>query len=326
MAKKSKDSGEKYDPNAWMVTFGDLITLLLTFFVLLLSMSSMDDQKFKDFSNDSSGSFINLLTEDVPSNSSFVNIPLLDMLRKLKAAIEPSIAKVPKNVKVSVMVDGKPMHFHVKAEGEGKFTADEGSEKMVALSDGTKEEENAGFSRRLILAAEGGGIRITIPDSLAFDPNKTALKDEAKETIRSVFRISAASDWSVSVMGHTSNAPVQSSVYDDNMELSCARSSAVARFADKEDTMPPGRLRIAGLGSSRSSTSVLLSKEKQEEGRIELWMEPAEVWAKSEEASVPLTLFARPHETDIDLKLIPDEDPVLNGIPDFDPTKKIPTL
>jgi chemotaxis protein MotB len=326
MAKKSKGSDEKYDPNAWMVTFGDLITLLLTFFVLLLSMSSMDNQKFKDFSNDSSGSFINLLSEDVPSNTSFVNIPLLDFLRKLKAAIEPAIAKVPKNVRVSVMVDGKPMHYHIRAEGEGTFTADEGSEKMIALADGTKDPDNAGFSRTLILAAEGGGIRITIPGSLAFDPGRTELLDVAKETIRSVLQVSAASDWAVSVLGHTGRESFKSSVYADNMELSCARSSAIARFADSEEIMPPGRLRIAGLGSTRTSSSVLLSKEKGKEGRIELWMEPAEVWAKSEEASVPMTLFTRPSETGFDLKLIPDEDPVLDEIPDFDPTKQIPTL
>ena len=35
------------DPDAWLVTFGDLITLLLTFFVLMLSMSSMDNQRLK---------------------------------------------------------------------------------------------------------------------------------------------------------------------------------------------------------------------------------------------------------------------------------------
>ena len=38
---------KKADPNAWMLTFSDLITLLLTFFVLLLTMSSLDDQDFR---------------------------------------------------------------------------------------------------------------------------------------------------------------------------------------------------------------------------------------------------------------------------------------
>ncbi|MDH3356549.1 MAG: hypothetical protein OEM06_03730, partial [Desulfobacteraceae bacterium] len=39
---------EKNDPNAWMVTFADLVMLLLTFFVLLLTMSSMDTKKLRD--------------------------------------------------------------------------------------------------------------------------------------------------------------------------------------------------------------------------------------------------------------------------------------
>jgi hypothetical protein len=40
-------SGDDFDPNAWMVTFADLVMLLLTFFVLLLTMSSMDTKKLK---------------------------------------------------------------------------------------------------------------------------------------------------------------------------------------------------------------------------------------------------------------------------------------
>jgi hypothetical protein len=38
----------KIDPNSWMVTFADLVMLLLTFFVLLLTMSSMDTKKLRD--------------------------------------------------------------------------------------------------------------------------------------------------------------------------------------------------------------------------------------------------------------------------------------
>ena len=46
--KSSKQLPVKIDPNAWMVTFGDLIMLLLTFFVLLLTMKSMDNKALKE--------------------------------------------------------------------------------------------------------------------------------------------------------------------------------------------------------------------------------------------------------------------------------------
>ncbi|HPM76918.1 MAG TPA: flagellar motor protein MotB, partial [bacterium] len=46
MARKKEQAGT--DPNAWMVTFSDLLTLMLTFFVLLLTMSSMDSKKLKE--------------------------------------------------------------------------------------------------------------------------------------------------------------------------------------------------------------------------------------------------------------------------------------
>ncbi|HEX9759068.1 MAG TPA: flagellar motor protein MotB [Nitrospiria bacterium] len=48
MAKKDKGGEEKFDPNAWMNTFADLLTLLLTFFALLFSMKSMDKGKLQE--------------------------------------------------------------------------------------------------------------------------------------------------------------------------------------------------------------------------------------------------------------------------------------
>jgi len=46
------------DPNAWMLTYSDMVTLLLTFFVLLIAMSSFDEQKFRTFSTSLSNALI----------------------------------------------------------------------------------------------------------------------------------------------------------------------------------------------------------------------------------------------------------------------------
>ena len=51
-SKNNKSAeGVKADPNAWMITFGDLLMLLLTFFVLLLTMKSMDGGRLKEVFN-----------------------------------------------------------------------------------------------------------------------------------------------------------------------------------------------------------------------------------------------------------------------------------
>ncbi|NVM23309.1 MAG: hypothetical protein HWN68_16185, partial [Desulfobacterales bacterium] len=45
--RNNKDHESKIDPTGWMVTFGDLLMLLLTFFVMLMSMSTTDKEAFK---------------------------------------------------------------------------------------------------------------------------------------------------------------------------------------------------------------------------------------------------------------------------------------
>jgi chemotaxis protein MotB len=57
MARKKKKSGGDGGAPAWMVTYADMVTLLLTFFVLLLSMANMDQQKFKDALGSLRGAF-----------------------------------------------------------------------------------------------------------------------------------------------------------------------------------------------------------------------------------------------------------------------------
>ncbi|MBN2725067.1 MAG: hypothetical protein JXR95_13455 [Deltaproteobacteria bacterium] len=59
----------KQDPNAWMLTFSDLLNLLITFFVMLIAMSSMDNKKLKDFAGFFSGA-IGVLEKNATGSSS----------------------------------------------------------------------------------------------------------------------------------------------------------------------------------------------------------------------------------------------------------------
>jgi len=52
-ARKEKKEPEEIDTDGWVLTFGDLISLMLTFFVLIVSMSTMDDLTLKEISDES---------------------------------------------------------------------------------------------------------------------------------------------------------------------------------------------------------------------------------------------------------------------------------
>jgi len=70
--KAPESEGQAVDPNAWMATFSDLLTLMLTFFVLLLTMSSMDNKALKDtfgFFNAKMGLLKKVATEDNQNSS-----------------------------------------------------------------------------------------------------------------------------------------------------------------------------------------------------------------------------------------------------------------
>lgn len=95
MAKKEEDSGGGLDPNAWMSTMSDLVFLLITFFVLLISMSSMDTKFLKEAFGLLSGGTSVLPFEGnapAPSQARF-NLTLSPLANSFPSTKNPSYTK-----------------------------------------------------------------------------------------------------------------------------------------------------------------------------------------------------------------------------------------
>ncbi len=97
MTEKRESSEESMDPNAWMNTFCDLLLLMLTFFVLLLTMSSLDAQKLAEVARPGT------LIEDTGGAAQHKEIMILTQKRLISPDISPPrvasyVARVPANV------------------------------------------------------------------------------------------------------------------------------------------------------------------------------------------------------------------------------------
>ena len=178
---------------AWLAAFGDLMSLLLCFFVLLLSMSSMDAKK---------------VSEAIGSLSGAMSV--------LEGGTQTEISK--KRIQEATPMDSQDE------------TAEAVNKVQQAVGD-TNEMQQKGETESITLEEAQDGFVIKLPASLLFKSGSATI--ESQDTLLFLKRISLIieelpNDTMVSVQGHTDNqGPGAKSPFKDNWELSTARAISV---------------------------------------------------------------------------------------------------
>ena len=211
---------KKSDPNAWMVTFSDLVMLLLTFFVMLLTMSSMDAKKLKETFMQLGGEAAGVLE----LSSSRAITSLNKFLKKHKET--DSMLVIDNNLVADLLIPA------------------EGSEKNL--------EEAVGNLEKLInIMDDERGIIVSFQDNILFYPGSARLRQEAFPVLHSIAGAITACPNDIVIMGHTDNIPTHTEKYKSNWELSSYRGLAVLEYFLKVQELPPYRFSVGGYGASR---------------------------------------------------------------------------
>lgn len=203
----------------WMATFADMMTLLLTFFILLYSISSVDAAKFKSISN----SLASVLSGG--ANSSIIDGqgPNADIPMDNPAYEEDEDSEEPK-VKESTV----KMYNQVK-----DYVDKEGLEADVTVS------------------LNRNGVFVNIKEVILFEPGEAELKDGGKILLDTLEGLFLQFENEIVVEGHTDNVPNRSYYYPTNWELSTGRALSVVRFLSEMKAVPPNRLSAIGYGEYR---------------------------------------------------------------------------
>jgi chemotaxis protein MotB len=221
MAKRKKNlsTGQESDPNAWLVTFGDLVMLLLTFFVLLLTMSSMDTKKLKE------------------TFSHFTGAPgVLELAGSRKIA---------------------DLHSFITEYGsaDGQLVLDQDLMKRLLIpshkSDKNTEEKIKDYYKKIDMTDDERGIVLSFQGDILFAPGGEALKKEVFPFLDSIAETIESCPNEILIMGHTDNIPIRSRLYRSNWELSLYRGHSVLEYFLDKKGLSPSRFSVGGYGGSR---------------------------------------------------------------------------
>jgi len=236
------------DPNAWMISFSDLLTLLLTFFVLIFTMSSADNKAIKDafgFFNAAYGPL-----ELGPSPAPYPPKNVKELKKFTSQAVLPPGALV--NEAFSGLLDfGRPRPLHTRM---GKYEAAGKLRAAIKESGYTLSEVQVRMS--------GSNLLVRLGERFLFDSGKAALVPDALPLLARLGKIIKKTSFNVRIEGHTDSVPIHSSLYASNWELSVARAVNVLRFLIKADGINPERLSAGGYGDTHP-----VSKKETPEAR-----------------------------------------------------------
>ena len=221
------DSGSGGAPK-WMTTFADLSTLLMTFFVLLLSFSNMDLQKFRDML----GSVRNAFGVQTLERGEF------------QAALEKVKKKEEKPVTVT-QAEVKPAIRTTEEAAPASQVAQESAQMAAQVEEMVKE---TGLGEQVQVMGGKRGVRIRVKGGLLFEPGAAQLRTQAGEFLNGIAKVLNKSKFFLLIEGHTDNIPISTDKFPSNWELSSARASAVVRYLTEKAGINPVRMAAIGLG------------------------------------------------------------------------------
>ncbi len=210
---------------AWMTTYGDMVTLLLTFFILLFTFSSLDVQRFQEVMSAIQHSFMGRSGILVGSAD-----PTAGEGERLDAA-EATVEEIALSL------------------GEREQTVLEMLHELEDTYEKVKTFlQEAGLEDDIQLRLEERGVVLELPERILFDSGQAVLKQEFLPTLSILVQLLTGLPNQIIVEGHTDNVPIQTFLYPSNWELSVARSVSVARYLVDEHGVNPRRLVATGYG------------------------------------------------------------------------------
>lgn len=294
----------------WVVTFADLMSILVCFFILLLSFSIMDVKKFHEVSGSMKEAFGIQKERLLSSVIELIGSPVLEYASNIEPVPIPTLASPNSNTTGASQgsdqgeeaeSDLEPTEddFDSKSGFEEDIGAQEqlseaeeqalASMALAALREAIKAQEEAAAEMdqtlgqiQMALQREMQGrlvdvdknyseIVITFPDEVGFRTGSDQITDAFFASLNRLSDVVKKIDGQIIVAGHTDNTPLNSTGrFRDNWALSAARAAAVVRHFSTVNNISGRRLEAHGYGDTRPVDSNFTLAGRDRNRRVEI--------------------------------------------------------
>ncbi len=200
----------------WVVTFGDLMSLLMCFFVLLLSFSEMDRKKYKMVSGSMANAFGIQREKPVfesPKGQKMIakEFDQAVLITKIEESIKPIIEEI-----------------------NNKYKELKGAVELEVAED---------------------KVTIRMMGATTFDTGKAELHPAFRPLLKKIGEVLSQTKGEIIIAGHTDNVPLSGGLFGSNLGLSMARAGSAAEFMLRSTSIDPKKLSTMGFGEYRPLAS-----------------------------------------------------------------------
>ena len=251
MAKRKEETPPPGAP-AWTATFGDLMNLLLCFFVLLFSMSTINADKFKAVAESFSQTFSIFNGGATAIGDGTLISNGVSQLNELDDNAED-------------------FNEYDKMAQEIEKAQLQASEQLAErVTESIDESDLAGA---ITIDFTSQYVQLTLKGALLFDSGKAEIREDALPIVDKIGVIlSKYAKGIIEIEGHTDNIPQNGTKYADNSELSCGRALAVFNYLVETTNLDPSHIKYSGRGEylpiADNSTEEGRAKNRRVEIRI----------------------------------------------------------
>ena len=237
MAKRKPEEPPKGAP-AWQATFADLMNLLLCFFVMRFSMSTMDAQKFELLAASFNQTFSIFSAGATAIGDGFLISNGVSQLNELDDYINSTGKSAEGDTIPEDLKEAAEMMEQAKLEA---------SEELAENIEEALEEKK--LENEIDIEFTSQFVQLTLNGALLFDSGSTQLKEEALPILNQVgIILQQYSTGTIEIEGHTDNVPMSGSKYSNNDELSNGRALSVFYYLEENTTLNPANIKHSGMG------------------------------------------------------------------------------
>ena len=227
----------------WLVSYADFITLLFAFFVVMYSISQVNDSKYRVLSD----TFIEAFNQPTDSRT---NTEPQDNASPSTAVITPietgNTATEPSNGEQTSTVN--PVIEQPQPDIQQPDTPVKTSDELTQISDLVTEKFTQLINDQMIQVSSNElWLQIELKDSILFSSGSADTSEQAQKIFDEIAGILKNYSNPVQVEGFTDNIPIKSLKYPTNWELSTARASAIVKYLASKGVAPE-RLSAVGYG------------------------------------------------------------------------------
>jgi chemotaxis protein MotB len=245
MSKKQKKHEEEEHENheRWLVSYADMMTLLMVLFVVMFAMSTVDQKKFNALKEGMAAGF-GQSTSILDGSTSILEEPgtsAAEPINPNRVEENPEIQELKVQAASAAMRSRNAMQY---AEAAGE------ADRLAALESKVKKAlDEAGLTEDVKTKLDGRGLTVSLVSKhVVFEANLADLTPRGRRIVDTLAPILADIDDRLQIEGHTNQAPGKPKYYDSDWDLAAARAVTVLRYLNEVRGLETDRLAAVGFG------------------------------------------------------------------------------